>query len=48
MTQETRALLERVLKLPPDDRAILAEALNASLGDLEADDAPLDPAVRTA
>ena len=49
MTQETRELLERALKLPPDDRAILAEALHASL-DEEADDAeaPEDPAVRAA
>ena len=46
MSGETRELLERALKLPADDRAILAEALHASLGDDDTDDdAPEDPAV---
>jgi putative addiction module component (TIGR02574 family) len=48
MTQETRELLERALKLPPEDRAILAEALHASVEpeDDRADED--DPALRAA
>lgn len=46
MTQETRELLERALKLPPDDRALLVEALNAAVD--EEDDLSSDPSVRAA
>lgn len=45
MTRETRELLERALKLPREDRARLADALEASLDE---EDAPADPAVRAA
>ena len=49
MVQETRELLERALKLPDTDRALIVEALRASLGDDDGDDeAPEDPAVRAA
>jgi hypothetical protein len=47
MTQETRDLLERALKLPEEDRARLAEVLLGSLGN-EADDDAGDPAVERA
>ncbi len=38
MVQETRELLERALKLPEEDRALLVEALRASLGEGEDED----------
>lgn len=46
MTHDARELLDRALKLPPEERALLAAALDASLGD--EDEGSRDPEVRAA